>query len=118
MMAPRVFVRGPWAGLIVAGVKTIETAAHGLPDRFRGRWLAVHTDGREIVGRVRFSGSFRYSDAAAFDADAGRHMVPGSSRFHYRNRARCYGWTIEAAEAYPEPIPAGPWPGGQFRLAA
>lgn len=116
MSPARVFIREPWAGLIVAGSKAVETAAHGLPERFAGRWLAVQTEGRRIVGRVRFSGSFRYHDAAAFDADAGRHMVPGSSPYHFRNRARCYGWVIDAAEAYPVPVAAEPMP-GQFRLA-
>jgi hypothetical protein len=114
--APRVFIRSPWAGLIVAGFKTVETAAHGLPERYRGRWLDVQNEAREIVGRVQFRDSFKYSSPGEFDGDRARHKVPPSSPYHYRNRARCYGWIVDRVEAYPEPVPSKPFP-GQFRFS-
>jgi hypothetical protein len=112
----RVFIRSPWAGLIVSGSKSIETAAHGLPDRYRGRWLDVQTEAREIIGRVKFSGSVRYTNRGEFDRDAAGHRVPASSPYHYRNRARCYGWKVEGFEPYDRPKPAPAMP-GQFRFS-
>lgn len=111
----RVFIRSPYAGLIVAGLKTIETAAHGLPVHYRGQWLEVQNEAREIVGRVKFKGSIKYTSREAFDADRPAHKVPPSSPYHYSNRARCYGWLVDKAEPYPEPVPSTPFP-GQFRF--
>lgn len=115
-MAARVYIRAPWAALIVSGFKTVETAAHGLPPRYRGRWLRVQNESRQFIGRVKFSGSFKYLSAAGFAADIGRHRVPPSSPYHFKNRARCYGWAVAAAEPYKKPKAAPAMP-GQFRLS-
>lgn len=115
-MSARVYIRGPWAALVLSGLKTVETAAHGLPARYRGRWLRVQNENRQYVGRVKFSGSFKYTSAPQFAADAGRHCVPPCSPYHFKNRARCYGWIVAAAEPYKKPKAAPAMP-GQFRLS-
>jgi hypothetical protein len=111
----RVYVREPWASLLVTGAKRIETAHISLPDRFALQWLDVQTEAGEVVGRVVFDGWTRWFDADTFDREFHRHRVPSTSPYHFNNRKRTYGWRVCAFEAFSQPAPA-PRMRSQFRL--
>lgn len=115
MSAGRVYVRGPWASLLVKGQKAIETAHMRLPDRFAGVWLDVQNEDAVVVGRVRFDGWVQWHTADAFDQDHRRHKVPPDSPYHFNQRRRTFGWRVGAFEAFDQPRPA-PRMRSQFRL--
>jgi hypothetical protein len=111
----RVYVREPWASLLVTGAKRIETAHISLPDRFALQWLDVQTEAGEVVGRVVFDGWMRWFDADTFDREFHRHRVPNTSPYHFNNRKRTYGWRVAEFEAFSQPVPAQRMR-SQFRL--
>jgi hypothetical protein len=71
----KIYIRNPWAQLIVDGKKTIETAAFNLPDRFINKWLHVQTENKMIIGKVKFTATKRYATAETFDSDTTAHCV-------------------------------------------
>jgi hypothetical protein len=113
----RVFIRDPWATYIMLQEKWIETAHIALPERFRDVWLDVQTDRRELVGIVRFTGSYEYESAEHFDRDYPLHKVAPGSDFYFGKRRHTWAWEIEFLDAfaYDAPIPADPMK-SQFRL--
>jgi hypothetical protein len=111
----RVFIRQPWADLIVVGRKKIETAHISLPSRFWGKWLDVQTEKREIIGVVCFNGWIRWHTCDAFNDDHYKHMVGPDSPYHYNNRKRTYGWHVWQCLKYDMPKVATPMR-SQFRL--
>ena len=111
----KIYIRSPWAQLIVEGQKTIETAAFNLPQRFAGQWLQVQTEGQQIIGRVKFKGSKRYTSAQEFNSDSAAHRVGPGSAFHYQNRKRCFAWVVSQVVAFKAPRRAKPFK-SQFRL--
>jgi len=111
----KIYIRQPWAQLVIEGHKTIETAAFNLPQRFINKWLQVQTEERQIIGRVKFNGSKRYASAQEFNSDSAAHRVEPGSAFHYENRRRCFAWIVSEAEAFKTPKRAKPFK-SQFRL--
>lgn len=113
--AGRVYVRQPWADLLVSGRKRVETAHMRLPDRFLLQWLEVQTEDRQAVGMVLFSSWIKWHTADAFDAAYRRHLVTPDSPYHWTNRSRTFGWGVLLAHRYakPKPMPAMK---SQFRL--
>ena len=111
----KVYIRNPWACAVVYGRKTIETAHISLPERFTGQWLDVQNEQGLIIGAVCFKGFVRYHTQKAFDEDYEGHMVTQDSPYHYGNRKRAYGWTVQDAVAYDQPLTAAPMK-SQFRL--
>ena len=101
----RVYVREPWASLLVSGEKRVETAHMRLPDRFLWRWLDVQTEAAEVVGRVLFTGWVQWFDADAFDRAHYRHRVPQESPYHFNNRKRTFGWQVASFERFEAPQP-------------
>ena len=111
----RVYVREPWASLLVSGAKRVETAHIQLPDRFALRWLDVQNEAAEVVGRVLFDGWIRWFDANTFDREHHRHLVPSGSPFHFNKRKRTFGWRVAEFERFERPQPTKRM-ASQFRL--
>jgi hypothetical protein len=82
----KIYIRNPWAQLIVDGKKTIETAAFNLPDRFINKWLNVQTENKMIIGKVKFTATKKYATAETFDSDTTAHHVGEDSPYHFRQR--------------------------------
>ena len=95
----KIFIREPWATLILTGQKQIETASTALPDKYLGQVLDVQISGGLTIGRVMFKGYKRYFNKKDFDNDYKLHLVPPNTRFHYDNRRNSYAWIIEQFEA-------------------
>ena len=114
MNAGRVYIREPFATLVVHGFKDLETAHIRLPERFALTWLDVQTEDRVSIGRVRFGGWIQWHDADAFDSDRKRHGVGPASPYHFNKRRSTFGWIVEGAESWkPKPMPPMK---SQFRL--
>lgn len=111
----KIYIRNPWAQLIVEGKKTIETAAFNLPERFINKWLHVQTENKMIIGKVKFTATKRYATAETFDSDITAHHVGEDSLYHFRQRQRCFGWVVGAAVAFKAPKKAAAFK-SQFRL--
>ena len=97
--AGKIFIREPWATLILTGQKSLETAATALPDKYFGQILDVQITGGITIGKVVFKGYKRYFNDKEFDNDYKLHLVPPGSRFHYDNRRRSFAWIVEEFEA-------------------
>tara|TARA_R110000765_G_scaffold423082_1_gene531465 strand:- start:595 stop:963 length:369 start_codon:yes stop_codon:yes gene_type:complete len=95
----KIFIREPWATLVVSGQKALETAATALPDKYRGQVLDVQITGGLTIGKVMFKGYKRYFNDKEFDSDYRLHLVPPGSRFHYDNRIRSFAWIVDQFEA-------------------
>ena len=111
----KIYIRNPWAQLIVDGKKTIETAAFNLPDRFINKWLYVQTENKMIIGKVKFTATKKYTTAETFDSDTTAHCVGEGSPYHFRQRQRCFGWVVGAVVVFKAPKKAAAFK-SQFRL--
>ena len=111
----KIYIRNPWAQLIASGKKTIETASFNLPERFKNKWLYIQTENKNIIGKVKFIASKRYSTAQSFDSDSEAHRVGEDSPYHFKTRQRCFGWTVGASVQYSKARKACPFK-SQFRL--
>ena len=112
----KIYIREPWATLLLDGVKKIETSTFSLPERFIGIPLYVQNEHRKITGIIKFSGSKRYTSAEEFDKDSKLHGIEDSTdRYHFNQRIRTYGWFISYAEKFDEPKQGKPFK-GQFRI--
>ena len=56
----KIFIKEPWATLILTGQKSLETAATALPDKYFGQILDVQITGGITIGKVVFKGYKRY----------------------------------------------------------
>jgi len=95
----KIFIREPWATLILTGQKEIETASTALPDKYIGQVLDVQISGGLTIGKVVFKGYKKYFNKKEFDNDYRLHLVPPYSRFHYDNRVRSFAWIVDQFEA-------------------
>jgi len=111
----KVYVRTPDEMLLLSGKKTIETATFSLPERFTNIPLYIQNEKRQIGGTITFSGSKRYQTLEEFEEDNNKHLVPPSSKFHFNNRIRTYGWIVSRVEKFDSPIRGEPFK-SQFRL--
>jgi ASCH domain len=116
-------VRQPWAGLLVAGRKTVEvrrwaTARRGrvlihaarLADPRPEAWARVSDELRPltrlaggIIGEGELTGCLAYRDAAGFEADVRRHL----NEPHWFQPPVLYGFTFHGLR----PITFRPLPG-------
>lgn len=125
-------IQRPWSQLILAGKKTIEARKYALKNyQDEDLWI-IETKGNtraaadvcgamglaspknvrrlrrqvpyrcRIVGVVRFSSCFRYTDLAQWRADEDRHRISTGSLFDWQGSGM-YGWHIAAARALAEP---------------
>jgi len=116
MINYKIYIREPWADLIINGKKTIETAGFNLPSRFLNIPLYIQNEKRQITGTVTFSGSKKYNNLNEFNADARKHkVIDPTNKFHFNNRPRTHGWIISHVEKLSEPIQGVPFK-GQFRI--
>jgi hypothetical protein len=111
----KVYIRTPDDMLLLNGKKTIETATFSLPERFTNIPLYIQNEKRELRGVIVFSGSKRYNTLEEFTEDNHRHLVSPSSKFHFNNRVRTYGWIVSKVEKFDNPMQARPFK-SQFRL--
>jgi len=111
----KVYVRTPDDMSLLSGKKTIETATFSLPERFTNIPLYIQNEKRQIGGTITFSGSKRYQTLEEFEEDNNKHLVPPSSKFHFNNRIRTYGWIVASVEKFDTPMQGEPFK-SQFRL--
>lgn len=111
----KVYVRTPDDMLLGSGIKTIETATFSLPERFTNIPLYIQNEKRQIVGIITFSGSKRYHTLEEFEEDDNKHLVPPSSKFHFNNRIRTYGWIVSNVKKLHSSMQGEPFK-SQFRL--
>jgi hypothetical protein len=116
-MKNRVLIHAPYGGMILKGDKTIETASHSLPERYKGEWVAIYEPlTGALIGEVKFSDSKKYTDALMFNEDVHLHLINKGDDFHidhYKNGR--YGWVVSGVRQYDAPIPTTPNK-GQFRF--
>jgi len=111
-----IYIREPWATLLLDGIKKIETSTFSLPERFKNVPLYVQNENREITGIIKFSGSKRYASEEEFNADSKLHGISDNAdRYHFNQRIRTYGWLVSYAEKFDTPKQGKPFK-GQFRI--
>lgn len=115
---PGINIQWPVSRLILGGQKTIETRKYPLPERYKGKEMAiVETPGPKgkkagilharIIGTIVFRDSFRYKSMRHWSADCSLHCVPaGDPQFNYVHGEEKWGWLIEKVIAFPKPIAA------------
>jgi hypothetical protein len=116
MKLPGINIQAPWAELIIAGKKTVETRLYPLPQKYVGKRMAmIETPGRDgrfssrLVGVVVFGESFSYRSRKQFYADSGRHHVFPDSDFSWDagNGRSKWGWPIVSVERVRKTLPPG-----------
>ena len=117
-------VQSPWAELLLAGDKAVETRGYALPAELLpapggrtvpvalvrappGGLAAAGLAAGELIGVVGFAASARYADAERWAADEPAHRVPAAHpAFGW---AACGGelhaWTVADRAALPSPVP-------------
>jgi len=111
---PGINIQYPWAGLILDGIKTVETRKYPLPEKFRRQrmWL-IETPGRfgkfkaRVVGVVCFGRSFRYDSLQTWWGDAEQHRCFIGSHYDWDGVSKKYGWRIVAIASI-KPFDAAP----------
>ncbi len=109
---PGLNVQAPWAGLLAAGKKTVETRTYPLPKHYLGNEIAiVETPGkarsfhRRIIAIAIFGDSFRYNNRTEFEQDYSRHLVTRDSEFSWKSEKKKWGWPILSIRSHPQDIP-------------
>lgn len=115
---PGVNILFPWSQLIATGKKTVETRGYKLPANYENKFLyIIETYGvlkpgsekrkAQIIGMVKFSGSFKYRSYAEWREDFSRHQVNvDDQQFSYRDDEEKWGWEIAEAICLPTPLDA------------
>jgi len=112
----KVYIREPWATLLLDGIKKIETSHFSLPERFKNVPLYVQNENREITGIIKFSGSKKYASEEEFNKDIKLHGISDETdRYHFNQRDRTYGWLVSYVEKFDSPKQGKPFK-GQFRI--
>jgi hypothetical protein len=98
---PAVNIQHPWAELIIAGKKSIETRHYPLPKAYIGKeMLVIETPGKEgrfkrrAVGLVVFGESFQYESRVEFYKDRAKHLVDETSTYAWITGKKKWGWPI------------------------
>jgi hypothetical protein len=114
LIIPGINIQAPWSGLILSGRKTVETRSYPLPDRHKGKRLAIiETPGKDksagkakIIGIVVFSHSFRYEYRKQWFDDIGRHLVkPNDSMYKFESNKPKYGWVVKSVVSLKAVVP-------------
>ena len=119
-------IQSPFSGLILTGVKTIETRAYPLPANLPGVGILLCESpsgedcvscvgdnvieaqfGLSLVGEVFFSSSKEYSSREEWDSDREKHQVPKESKYEWAPTeiGIRYGWQIERVIEYTPSLP-------------
>jgi hypothetical protein len=102
---PGINIQAPWSGLILSGQKTVETRSYPLPERLKGKMLAIiETPGKDkslgkarMIGIVIFSHSFPYANREQWLEDIDRHLVePSDSLYKFTPSKPKYGWVVQS----------------------
>ena len=105
--------------MLLSGKKTVETRSYPIPAKYIGQELAIiETPGprgaaeasittAQIIGVIRFSGSFRYATKTDWLADQPRHSVsPSDPLYAFKTDRPKFGWVVESAVPLSTPKPA------------
>ena len=113
-------IQFPISRLILEGKKTIETRTYKIPDKYLGEEiLIIETPGKQgnfksrIVGKITFSGSFKYESKKAFYDDQDRHCVDEASPWAWREKSK-WGWEIQKVVVFKNAKPLNKRPGIAF----
>lgn len=113
---PGINIQFPWSRLLLDGSKSIETRGYPLPEKFKGKELAIiETPGREgrgsgiykaqVIGIIVFSESFRYETKSQWKSDMVRHKVPPDHDLYGFDPTKPkYGWKVERVQAFEIPL--------------
>lgn len=105
LIIPGINIQAPWSQLILCGQKTVETRSYPLPERHKGKMLAIiETPGRDkglskakMIGVVVFSDSFLYENREDWLMDIDRHLVqPNDPLYKYTPNKPKYGWAVQS----------------------
>jgi hypothetical protein len=111
---PGLNIQAPWSELIVSLQKVVETRGYPLPEKFKGKPIAViETPGRnkslgkaKIIGVVVFSESFKYENRNQWLKDFDRHVVNQDDPiFKFIENKPKHGWVVECAFRLESPVP-------------
>lgn len=100
---PGLNIQAPWSQMILRGQKTVETRSYPLPDKHKGKMLAIiETPGKDktlgkakIIGLVVFSESFQYPSKEKWLNDIDRHRVqPSDPDYRFTNTKPRHGWVV------------------------
>lgn len=113
-------IQFPISRLILEKKKVIETRTYKLPEKYIGtELLIIETPGKEgkfksrIVGKIVFSGSFKYESKKAFYEDQNRHFVDKDSPWAWTEKPK-WGWEIQSVEIFKNTKPLNKRPGIAF----
>ena len=104
-------IQAPWAGLLIDGLKSVETRSYHLPLKYEGVELyLVETPGKlgkfkaRVIGTITFSHSFKYPNKTDWINDHNRHLVSQNDPLYSWNDKPKYGWVVCSVEKFDEPL--------------
>lgn len=105
-------IQSPWSGLLINGMKSVETRTYPLPKKYEGVELAlIETPGKigrfksRIIGTITFSHCFKYPDEQAWKDDYNRHKVEETDRnYRWDNNKPKYGWVVSNIRKFDKPV--------------
>lgn len=116
LVIPGINIQAPWAELIAMGEKTVETRQYPLPEKFKGKAMAlIETPGKSrsaklqkqssrIIAVVTFSESFRYASHREWVRDFQRHRVPHNHpHFKFTAQRPRWGWVVASVQMLTPP---------------
>lgn len=111
-------VQRPYAKLLLAGSKTVETRRYALPSALVGRPISVLETSEatadvsslpdevpagcpavHLVGTLTFGSCFQYKSMHEWRADEVRHGAPPNSPYAWSEDRPVFGWVVESAQA-------------------
>lgn len=111
---PGLNIQAPWAAMLLAEKKTIETRFYPMPKKWNDRPLVmIETPGphsrrkARIIGIIVFGESILYRSKAQFAADRKHHLVsPEDAVFGWKSDSRPkWAWPVKSVIAYDQAIP-------------
>jgi hypothetical protein len=104
-------IQYPYAQLILAGKKTIETRTYPIPNHYVGvPLLLVETPGKQGrfksrgIAIITFSGCFKYRTAKEFYGQSHLHLVDKSSEWSWKPGKEKWGWEVKEISRLKTPI--------------
>jgi len=100
-------IQWPWSELIVSGKKVVETRGYPIPEKHRGKPLAIiETPGpngkrdagiekARIIAVVFFGDDFEYKSENEWRSDFSKHRVPtDNAQLKYKKGIPKWGWKV------------------------
>jgi hypothetical protein len=115
---PGINIQWPWSTFIARGEKTIETRSYDIPEKHRGRPLAlIETPGpngkREaqihearIIALVTFKETYPYLSRQHWLSEQERHKVTTNDlHFQFKPQSPKWAWVVQHVELLPKELP-------------